>query len=270
MVLPAGFFRPDWRWAEACRFAEMPRHEADYLLTTADPYTVSAYKLRRAIDLRMSLGGELDSLSSAYQVWTQLKKLRTDVECLLLAGDDVNSISQFCRLSPDVVECFHALFFDVRDKLDSPALVEQLLFPEGVYSGVSARDVTGRMHRVAWLCGPVVVRDFVRPSRNVSDHVQAELSKAVVDLAYKQTILLAFTHASNNPEAATERLRILLQDARDAAKRGGSGNDLENALTGFLDNLPFAVAEPKAQVALPAREPRLRDYAGMQEALTHV
>src|SRR5207248_5335102 len=72
----------------------------------------------------MSAPTDLSDVAAAYRLRHGDDKLaRGTLEGRLLAGEPIPEVAAACGLTPGVVEAYHELFFDVRERLDAAAWV---------------------------------------------------------------------------------------------------------------------------------------------------
>ncbi len=98
-------------------------------------------------------------IAAAYNLWRKDGVARWTLEARILAGQSDKDIGLREELPAEVVECYHALFFHVRDKLHAKGFISTLLCPP-------YRTLTGSDVRYVWAffgyhAGPVVLQAFI-------------------------------------------------------------------------------------------------------------
>jgi hypothetical protein len=138
---PGNPFRPvDWRWLRAAALVESrrrPRPPHD------DDWVVAAMRFRRwlrqpDVAARPSPPG----LPEAHALYAAPPSFRRwELEAWLLTREPFEVVGAKCRLSQEVVEAYHAVFFDVRDSLDATAYILNVVIGPRRHSGLTEADV---------------------------------------------------------------------------------------------------------------------------------
>ena len=112
--LEASYFRAlDWRWQEALRLVERGRR---LLPGSADAETLAAARFARAWHRcataveRRQCEQDWPSYSAAYDLYAQAGPQGWEIEGRLLAGQEDQAIAERCRLQPQTVRRYEALF----------------------------------------------------------------------------------------------------------------------------------------------------------------
>ncbi|MFO0806607.1 MAG: hypothetical protein U0791_26175 [Gemmataceae bacterium] len=100
---------PHWRWDRAAWIwarHRRRRHLEDEWTLRAIPFHMPKKSRRRRLD---------PTILEAWKIYVQDEALRWKLEANVLAGVEPARISEKLAITPQVVEAFEKLFFDVRD-----------------------------------------------------------------------------------------------------------------------------------------------------------
>ena len=255
--------RLDWRWHHASAATELTDAQALGWLSGCDEIVHQAYRFKRSVD--RGLWSEDDVTWRAYHLWSNIDKAPTRIraECQLLTDYTIDQIARENRTTPEVIQRFHDLFFDVLPAIADGAgkWVTGQLFRNGTFVNVHSKDEVGRMHRIAWMFGPRVIDCYLDTGfRNMTGDLKRELFNAAQHYLARLTPLNVMSLAGRG-DLDVEILRIALDDMNDAIakkveEQQGKGSG-ESIMT-FLKGLAVSVADPTdpRNLELSAREPR--------------
>lgn len=254
--------RVDWRWAKASEAAQYADSQAAYHLRGADPMVVAAYRFKRALDGGLPI--EREDIADAYELFHNRPEQRLYVEGMLLGGLDDTAAGLGVCATADVVAAFHDIFFDVRSRRDHEGWIVSLLFQGMLYGNPTPRDRTGLMHRISWLGGADLFRAYY--TGKFDPALRDKLLQRQSDMVAKQSLLTAMCigHGSGEHHVGLMigHIERAQAEVAKAAEHATGDKGLADTIMGFLQSIPTQVADPldKANVNLPAREPRAHEY----------
>jgi len=119
----------DWRWQRAVVRVETKSRRQ---LRADDEWVRRATrylrKLRKGFDRAVRLDPDL---AAAQQLAGRHSLNRCEIEARILARQPANEVAAKCRLATCAIEVYEKLFFDVRDRLDTPSwITHQVLGPK--------------------------------------------------------------------------------------------------------------------------------------------
>jgi hypothetical protein len=163
---PGNPFRPvDWRWLRAADLVEgrrRPRPPHD------DDWVVAAMRFRRwlrqpDVAARPSPPG----LPEAHALYAAPPSFRRwELEAWLLTREPLGQVAARCGLSPEAVEAYHAVFFDVRDCLDAAAYILNVVIGPKRHSGLTEADVDVLLKMRAYSYGPAALEELLKYYRD--------------------------------------------------------------------------------------------------------
>jgi len=151
------------------------------------------------------------------------ERYRHTIECLLLGDAPDEAIAEYLDIDPRIIGLAHDIFFDVRDRLRKPLLIQDLLFPPGVMQG-GVKDVMGVERVIAYLTGHQLFYCF-RIGYYEDDQIRQAFQKLQDGLMKNQGIsaLLRRSLGFESTECVIEHMQQhLLISAREAARDVGS------------------------------------------------
>ena len=119
----------DWRWQRAVLRVETRSRRQ---LGADDDWVRRAARYLRELRKGFDRAVRLDpDLAAAHQIAGQHSLKRFEFEARILARQPANEIAPRCHLATNVIEVYQQLFFDVRDRLDTPSwITHQVLGPK--------------------------------------------------------------------------------------------------------------------------------------------
>jgi hypothetical protein len=165
-INPRNPFRPpDWRWKRALYLFEgqaNPHSRCD------DRWTRSAIRLIERLDAggippgrrRTVTDGVLDDAHALK--FSDDPRCRWEAEARILAGQEPAAIAAGLDVSPDSIEAFEALFFDVGDRLDAVDYLVAFAFGHDLYNGIAQDDFGSIVKVIGYNVGPIAVDALVR------------------------------------------------------------------------------------------------------------
>jgi len=201
---------------------------------------------------------------------------KSTLECLLLGGADNETVGQYMNVEPQVVQLCHDVFFDVRDRLDKPLLVEDIFFPPAVMQG-GVKDPVSAERVIAYFTGHQLFFCF-RIGYYEDKKVQQAFEKLEKGLMQNQTIsaLLRRSFGYQSTESAIEHMQQhLLVSARAAAADAATGGEdpevtrVRHGVQALLSHnlAPEVVREGDATFSAMARESTTMAADRIQETI---
>ena len=148
-------------------------------------------------------GGAVDPrVAGAYRLDRGDRRLRTELEARLLAGQDDSEIALCMGLDPGAVAAYGALFFAVRDRIGATDWVAAQVFGARLYDGRGVGDDDLATKLIAYTFGPIALDALLgRPV-------------AGVDVARVAEALRRYVLAATAPVTARDAPRWLAVTAR--------------------------------------------------------
>jgi hypothetical protein len=253
---------PCWRWEVACQAAEYTVAQATYHARHHDPLVRAATSFKRNADAGLDVE-PWQLVANAYELFTGHPQMRQQVECLLLAGAETQTIAKCTGLESDLIECFHNLFFDVRDR---PQLwINACLFQGTFASDLDERDRIGIQHRLAYALGSDAY--IALQSGRLTDAARSKILAVARDILAQQLLGTVLVHGGDPDVVA----RLVTALAVAAPKQTASVEIAEKGhgevVMAFLRSVPLQVADPDDPAFRDpsAREPRA--HIALREAL---
>ena len=181
-IPPCGPLRPDARWHRARLLAEgwEVRDGRDAWVDRARDFRRRMRELAGDPDSRAKLAAFAPDIAAAHAVYTAGDTfVRGTLEAWLLTGLPSTEIAAECDVTAAVVEAYHALFFDVREKRAAPAWVVCNALGTADLSAVGEGDVDVILKRFA-LVGGRFVLELVLDAYRHGCAAPADLSAAAV------------------------------------------------------------------------------------------
>ena len=157
---------PDWRWQYSQRLAS--RHRLERNLLTRDPVLLAAVMYHRLLndchtgEQRRRLGDLFPEMERALAVHeTHDYPLRWEIEARVLARQDDHAVGLACGVDAAVVATYERLFFQVRDRLDSPGWIVHKAIGQLVPNNVGAI-----WRHYGYFGGPLVLESLLEHYRH--------------------------------------------------------------------------------------------------------
>lgn len=140
---------PHWRWLRVLQI-EKGGKKASRALDGPEGFTWirRALRLKRRFDAAgghesalFGLMHEDENLLWAHTIWSEERRpTRWAIEALILAGAPNELIAERLGADPGVIEAYEAVFFNVRDRLEQPLYIINVVMGEAVARGVQERQ----------------------------------------------------------------------------------------------------------------------------------
>jgi hypothetical protein len=275
----------DRRWLRAGYLVEhdlppSPRHD--------DAWVERAVAYRRALaacgddEDRLRLAERMPAVAQAHALrLADPPLLRWAVEARILAREPFETIAWKCALSPEGVEAYERLFFNVIDKLDASSWIACQVIGPRIHHGLGEQDLDVLWRFVGYTYGPVALEAFLYGTVGLPRPASADEAAAVLardaEALFARRKLVATHLLPVTPETAAQVLQLAALlgvigrggasgDADRRRDRGVLGADLDHLLGASPPASVRALPAPPTPVgAAPARE--LPPLAGAAHAL---
>lgn len=253
--------RPDWRWARVADLSQYSTTAALARLQDDDALTRRAYEFRRALD-RGFVPAEYREIEAAYDIFMNRPDMRMQVEGLLIAGADDETIAYQAFSPSKVIELYHELFFWVRPGLNRSAWLNSAVFGGLPQMNAHMGDLRGTVLRLAMKIGAHAFLEMISAGLS-TDTTTQQLKAMVNEVLMTQVAMMSFSASRSHelPEWVGK-----LMDQKDSGQ-GAGNSDMDRAIDAFFDGLGISVADPTEQrnLELDAREERF----GECEVVSH-
>jgi hypothetical protein len=248
----------DWRWQRVLELdeadAKASRERDDYWVKRAHNYQKRKATLHVRTESR--LAAAYPAIHTAFQIhMNTVTHFRWIIQAAVLANVDRKELAEFLALTPEIIEAYEMLFFDVRRKLKSRGYIIGSVIGPIVATGVNGNDPDGFWKILAFNGG--------------WEHVQGcwdagtATPKAMAfykDVAVQQVILKAAASGLGvqpNSFNAVDIIRAGLERVQVEEDRGQAvgGDEHTASFQALIDNLHVTVENPRAK--LGAVEERL-------------
>jgi len=174
MMLPPSphdpFRPPDWRWERARWLIEhgkyARRSKEDEFVLLAKQFRAAHRKCHTDLDMAL-LAEEFPGIFYALELKTNEElDSKWAVEARLLTTEPFTRIAQKAKTTAEVIQWYERLFFNVRDALDSPDYLCNVVVGRSIHHGITDRDydLLWKIYAIAF--GPEVVDALVTTINN--------------------------------------------------------------------------------------------------------
>jgi hypothetical protein len=244
----------DWRWRRACHIIEGgPRATARLDGDAGAKWIRRAVKFRKMLDKCDAKShyrlAEFDPVMFwAYTMFDRPeRRLRWTIEARILARQTDKEIADEVASSPETIEAYEAVFFNVRDRLDRKEYILHVVLSEaGQNCRASAYDVVWKLF--AYCGGPLVLERLLEPvARAVPpknpDEVPAALGNAAGDNLKKNAAIAAVVLPVNSRTAPVlvHTLVRLTKLERNLGTDSQANEQLLANINAMLGSMPFGV-----------------------------
>jgi hypothetical protein len=154
------FRPPDWRWRRAVYLHGVqakPHRRRDDRWTGLALRLVERLKAGGTPPGRRRTGRHVVLEQAHALVFADDPRNRWEAEARLLAGQEPAAIAACLGLSPDVIEAYEAIFFNVGDRLDAVDYVAAFALSHGLHSGIAQDDHGAIARLVGYHLGPEAI-----------------------------------------------------------------------------------------------------------------
>ena len=255
------YFRPDnptrdvdWRWQLSGYVASNLRGKV--------PSAFRSDLLHKAVVLRRLLENDypsenqrmnaLERMPACYEAWNYYSDSNShykwEMEARLLARESYVEIGRKVGTTEYVVDAYEQLFFNIKDKLDSPGYITHKVFGRAVHNGMTARDYDCLWKMMAYWLGPYVLDAIVYTFNNPAPVGNNAAVLASVDskihVTTKLRALTAIHAVPVNWETATQIIELYQKSLMIERSANESGmNSATSTITAnieaFVNNIPW-------------------------------
>lgn len=257
-LLPVNPLRPpDWRWSRA---AKLSRGEV-YSRLADDKWTKSAARVLSELQqphprITRLLSGKNVHIYMAHKVATEhapaYAQLRAEIDARILGGVSNYTLSRLTGLTPEAIEAYEALFFDVRSRLSRSTFILHFIIGSHLLKSVTEHQYATLWKLLGYYTGPRYLDIFISgfDNRSLLDGLSltAGMDKIISDKRRQKAIAAALTVNINPLTAETiikswdalRQMEHVTKSASDAA-----GSPIMANLQALLTNIePFVVGHP--------------------------
>jgi hypothetical protein len=255
-----------WRWERARLMREgksrtVGRRSADPVVKAAYRFQMGLSKCKDDVD-RYDLMEEYPALYGAYLIYQRgddadRHPLRFAIEARLLAGQADYDIAARLGMSPDVIDMYEALFFNVKEKLANTDYIMTCVISPSVHAGLTDRDYDLLWKLFGFIYGPVVLDSFIHTTTRSyrpesASEVDAALAEDTRSSLQRRVAVVARTYTVN-AFSQSELLNIYTRLLEMEKEMGGQKNKdliMQNVQV-MVEALPFRPgSKPGEQPAL--------------------
>lgn len=268
------FCRPDWRWERVVRLVD--RHTSPGRCTRRDDAYIRAarkfalcWRNRDSIEQREELFWETPGLYYAHDLHMRAANGEEDregalfIQARLLARQDYATIAKAMGITPETVEWYEAIFFNVRNKLEHRDWVTKHIILPGMLRSPSSIDASGdtvpfrdssvakpfldgSLKLFAYFGGPHLVDILINGLQAGKPLISVDDMPAWVDQAWSMTVrrrsMMAATQFEINKYNVMElfavHTRIMeLERSEDTADKTRSAT--ERHIEAMIASIPF-------------------------------
>lgn len=255
---------PSWRWQYAEELVKASNGEDSlsdiFLLSEPDHYVrraaefIDSYFSDDPISRLNALKNNQD-IFLAYRLYQHPEShFRALFEARILAGESDEEISKKTGADPDAIAAYHALFFDVRDRLDKIDFIVQHIIGPVVNDGIQEKNFEAIWKLFGYMAGPKVLDVLVyRFNPNVLQPESYEEVANFFKSDYNFTIQLKAALAARTiPANRYHAAEILhhyakLMEGEQGSSISSENNILISAVQSIVENLELEVEEASGQ-----------------------
>ena len=251
-------FRPaDWRWQRAREI-----EAGTGLPTTKRRDGLAGYKwIKRACKFlsqlssctheweRTAVAEQHPGIFWAHYAWSSMTNpQKHSIEAHILARGDNAFISEYCGVSPDIVEAYEALFFNVREKLENKGYILHCVIGPAIQRGLSEREFDLLWKLYGYFLGPHIVTALESKFANpVWCGTKEAVSAAVLDdaigtLKLKAALAAKTVNVNQHTQLALmDQFTKFVEVERSTDTAGKSQEQILEHISVMMTQLPFNV-----------------------------
>jgi hypothetical protein len=225
----------DWRWRRATGLVdggELLSPETDDGKVRDAARFVTAWRGCEDEGDRARLAREVPALYGAHQLYLASGPFeKWEVEARLLTDEPYAQIGGKRSLDPQVVEAFHNVFFDVRDRLHAEGYILHVVIGPKAHTGLTESDIDVILKMFAYAGGPLVVDALVGYYRGppVAPERPEELGCAELQELRTKLLLkaLILSHTLPATVSGMRKMAVLseaVQGIQSALRTGGEAS----------------------------------------------
>jgi len=251
-------FRPaDWRWLRAREI-----HEGDGAGASRRRDGLQGYKwINRALNFliehencrsdyqRQALADARPAIFWAHWAWSlSANPQKHSIEAHILARESNSEIGLRCGMSPDIIEAYEALFFNVREKMHHRQYILNCVMGPAIHRGITEREYDLLWKLYGYFLGPYIVDALESKFANpVWCGTPEAVGAAVLDDAIGTLKLKAALAAKTVPVnqhtqlALMEQFTKFVEVERNTDSAGKAQEQILDHISAMMTTLPFNV-----------------------------
>ncbi len=245
---------PDWRWQRACHLVEDldAGDRIGYDRRRDDEWVREAARFRRDLDrceddvAIRTLSEDKQDLYWAHDIYQDAgSPYKEEIEARLLSRTEPSLISEKVGVSLDTVDWYERLFFNINEKLDTPAYIYHTAIGPELHRGLTEREYGKLWKYYAYMYGPAMLDSLVSQSVDVAaPSSPAEVKEAWKDDGIGSLIRKQAIAARTTPINSFTQMDLLhiwakfveIEQGADIAT--SSSNALTTNVEAFLELMP--------------------------------
>ena len=248
----------DWRWQRVLELADAAasasRKGVDHWVKRA--YNYQKRKATLNVRTESRLAAAYPNIHTAFLIhMNAVTHFRWIIQAAVLADVDRKELADFLALTPDIIENYEMLFFDVRCKLKSRGYIIGSVLGPIMATGVNGTDPDGFWKILAFNGGWEHVQGCWDAGRATSKAMAFYKTLGVQQAVIKSAA--SGVGVQPNNFNAVDLMRVGLERVQLEEERGKAvgGDEHTESFAALIENLNVTVQDPRAQ--LPAEEERL-------------
>jgi hypothetical protein len=250
----------DWRW----QLADIALNNDGYIRRSrSDKYIQKAIRFRRQANRCLDDNDYmrlLDIAPDLYEVWNLFDdgddcEIRWEMEARLLTDQTYEQIGEAVNLTPESVELFEAIFFNVRDRVHNPSYITHMVFGKSIQAGLTERAYDTLWKMFGYWGGVHVLNCFLyrfnAPAKPDTPSGMFAFADDDVKLSQRMKALIAARAVPVNWETQLEILNIymrMLEMERNAGEGSGASETLVMSIGAVLTKIPWTKYRPGVDV----------------------
>jgi hypothetical protein len=268
----------DWRWRLAnCAIPTSRRR--------SDVWVSAARQLRRSLQLSATSNvisdlqlydraRRFDEMTNhVFRAWlvygARSQSARAELEARLLTTQPIAEIANRLRMPEDAVTAYEAVFFHVRDRLDSPSWVLHHVFGDEYHSGTSERSYALWWKVYGYFGGPLILDELITKTGVTPGMTPEEAFTADRQLLFHQKAAMAARTLQVNGHTQLPILQHALEIDNYRMMQGKS-SPMADGLLEMLQHVRISLASMDAspRSVEPATASRMDLLHGIENAFT--
>jgi hypothetical protein len=244
---------PDWRWQKVVAYREagrrIPRSKTDPLLSKVYRFSTLLDNCEDDFD-SVELSEQYPELCDAHTIYKHdgASSSKWELEARLLARESYESINQKMHITPETVDTYEQVFFNVNDRLTSKSWIINCVIGRSIHAGLTERDYDLLWKMYGLFSGPIML-DVVIGKMGLKDQHAASFDQSVAmlrDSLDVQSVIAAsksFAIAPVNGFTAVPLIQVeqaYRQMAKDSAGAASTQTFLQS-VDQIMSSLPWCV-----------------------------
>jgi hypothetical protein len=211
---PSSFLRlPSWRW----RLARSILDDADWADLGVDAWVEDALAFlqaltRHPLHVVQGLSNRFREIDAARTIFSTDDLSRWHLEARLLTGETLDTVASKCVLPLEVVRCYAAVFYDVRDRLDWPTYVICEFVGPKIHIGLEEDDFETFLKFYGYRGGGLILDwlvEFVKNPPVIPERIDLLDEQARVKLREALLAKVVFAAATLPVEKCAQKRQLL-------------------------------------------------------------